>query len=328
MRTSLRKPLLFATALLFANLLFSNNICGQTQTFTTNGNFIVPAGVTSVTVECWGGGGAGGAASGSFGTTFGGGGAGGSYTKTIVSVSPGASIPVVVGIGGVGGSGDGGNGGTSTFGSPVLASATGGNGGKSSSNGGGGGTPTSGTFSGGSGSAGSGSGSGAGGGGAGSGPLGTGGDASGTTGGTGGNGGGGNGAAGRTTSGNGNSATTLGGGGGGAFVSLDFSHTGGNGFRGQVIISWTVCPTITASAAKLDLKCFQVNEGAITVTGSGGTAPYMFSIDNITNYNATVIAGASYMPIDGSNGKFINLPIGTYKIRVKDANGCESKVVQ
>jgi hypothetical protein len=89
-----------------------------------------------------------------------------------------------------------------------------------------------------------------------------------------------------------------------------------------------VCPTITASATKNDVSCFNTSTGVITITGSGGASPYSFSIDNITNYNATVVAGASYVPINATSGKFINLPIGTYKIRVKDNNGCESKSVQ
>jgi hypothetical protein len=88
------------------------------------------------------------------------------------------------------------------------------------------------------------------------------------------------------------------------------------------------CGTITASATKNDVTCFNTSTGVITITGSGGTAPYKFSIDNITNYNATVVPGASYVPINANSGKFINLPIGTYKIRVQDNNGCESKSVQ
>jgi hypothetical protein len=95
------------------------------------------------------------------------------------------------------------------------------------------------------------------------------------------------------------------------------------------VVTWTVpCPTITASATKNDVSCFNTSTGVITITGSGGASPYSFSIDNVTNYNATVVAGASYVPINATSGKFINLPIGTYKIRVKDNNGCESKPVQ
>ena len=47
------------TVLIFS--AFSQQLYGQeSQTFTANGSFTVPASVTSITVECWGGGGAGG----------------------------------------------------------------------------------------------------------------------------------------------------------------------------------------------------------------------------------------------------------------------------
>ena len=93
-----------------------------------------------------------------------------------------------------------------------------------------------------------------------------------------------------------------------------------------MIISY--CPTITASATKNDVQCFNTSTGQITITGSGGTAPYTFSIDNGSNFNSTTIPGASYVPIDANSGKFINLPANSYKIMVQDANGCKSKSVQ
>lgn len=88
------------------------------------------------------------------------------------------------------------------------------------------------------------------------------------------------------------------------------------------------CPQISASATKNDVKCFATSTGQIIVSGSGGASPYTFSIDNGTNYNLTLISGGVYEGIDATSGKFKNLPIGTYQIRVKDANGCVSKSVQ
>ncbi len=98
------------------------------QSFTASGNFIVPAGVTQVEVEVWGGG------SGSYASITGapsgtasGGGAGGGYArKRITGLTPGQSVIVVVGAGGnYGGAGSvATSGGTSSFGSYV--SATGG----------------------------------------------------------------------------------------------------------------------------------------------------------------------------------------------------------
>src|SRR6476620_6295223 len=98
MKTFIRKSGIFAIALLIANLFFAQQSFTQTQTFTTVGTntFTVPTGVTSVTVECWGGGGAGGGVNGgSFVNRAGGGGSGGTYTKvTSVNVIPGANITV------------------------------------------------------------------------------------------------------------------------------------------------------------------------------------------------------------------------------------------
>ncbi len=93
------------------------------QTFTyPGGNFIVPAGVSQVEVEVWGGG------SGSFAstiTTAAGGGAGGGYARLrITSLIPGQKIPVTVGNGGAAGTTAGAvpnTGGTSSFGPYVSA---------------------------------------------------------------------------------------------------------------------------------------------------------------------------------------------------------------
>ena len=95
------------------------------QTFNSSGNFYVPAGVTQVEVEIWGGG------AGSFASVPGlpsGGGSGGGYARKLVTgLTPGQSLPVTVGAGGAGGTVGGAAaqpGGTSSFGQVV--SATGG----------------------------------------------------------------------------------------------------------------------------------------------------------------------------------------------------------
>jgi Secretion system C-terminal sorting domain len=67
----------------------------QSQTFTSSGIFVVPAGVTQITVEMVGAGGDG-------GFNGGGGGGGGGYAKGSYSVTPGNSISIDVGIGGGG----------------------------------------------------------------------------------------------------------------------------------------------------------------------------------------------------------------------------------
>jgi hypothetical protein len=94
------------------------------QTFSGSGNFTVPAGISQVEVEVWGGG------SGSFASTSSqpsGGGSGGGYARKLVTkLVPGQVIGVTVGPGGGGGTNGtpAGAGGTSSFG--AFVSATGG----------------------------------------------------------------------------------------------------------------------------------------------------------------------------------------------------------
>jgi len=131
----------------FISNVFAINMPPRVQTiFSASGSYVVPANTYMLFVRLVGaGGGAGG--SNNIGSNVaqsaGGGGAGG-YSEGWVSVKPGQTIPVTVGIGGVGGVlyWDGGNGGTSSFGS--FLSATGGVGGKTLIGSPGGGTPGSG----------------------------------------------------------------------------------------------------------------------------------------------------------------------------------------
>lgn len=92
------------------------------QTYLTSGSFTVPAGVTQVEVEVWGGG------SGSYasiGTISSGGGSGGGYArKRITGLTGGQTVSVAVGIGGAAGTTGGmapTSGGNSSFGSYVTA---------------------------------------------------------------------------------------------------------------------------------------------------------------------------------------------------------------
>lgn len=98
----------------------------------------VPAGVTQITVEVWGGGGGGGGSPDAGGAAFGHGGGGGGYGRQIVTVTPGTNLSITVGAGGTGqktNSNPGANGGTSTVSGmvapPASVSATGGRGGSS-----------------------------------------------------------------------------------------------------------------------------------------------------------------------------------------------------
>jgi hypothetical protein len=84
-----------------------------TSSYTTAGSssFVVPAGVSYLTVKVWGAGGGGGAGSGSSGV--GGSGGGGGYAKGVISVTAGETLTVNVGTGGAKASANGraGNGG-------------------------------------------------------------------------------------------------------------------------------------------------------------------------------------------------------------------------
>jgi len=111
---------------------FSQKSYGQvTQTFNSSGSFIVPAGVTSVTVECWGAGGAGGG--NTTNNDGAGGGGGGAYSRTTfnggTALTTGNSYMVNIGVGGIGSTGDGTSGGDSWFDNNTTLLAKGGGGG-------------------------------------------------------------------------------------------------------------------------------------------------------------------------------------------------------
>lgn len=284
--------------LLTSMCLWSVGYAQTSQTYNASGNFIVPAGVNSITVELWGAGGGGANV-----TTAAGGGGGGAYTRATLTVTPGSSIPFTVGTGGTvgtvgsnttmsgvtayggaAGSGrSGGAGGAAAVVSfPVTASFAGGAGGNARSSSGGGNNE-------------------AGGGGGGSalttlaGGAGANGGSSttiATAGGTGtGNGGNGAAADGNPTATAGNAP---GGGGGGRGEGASSSMDGADG---QIIISWT-CPTyaLTASttatgplcgssASTVTLRSSSMTSGNYTVTynlsgsttATGLTAPMSFT---------------------------------------------------
>lgn len=102
--------------------------CTGGTSFTSSGNtnYVVPAGVTEITVKLWGGGGGG---SGSGWTALGGDGGGGGYASSVLSVTPGETLTVSVGGGGAGGNSNGsangqGRGGAGGGYSSILRSTT------------------------------------------------------------------------------------------------------------------------------------------------------------------------------------------------------------
>lgn len=253
--------LLIAIFFLSFTLIHSQTAASQTFSFTSNGavqTFTVPFGVTSITVDVWGGGGGG--AGANTNATRGGGG-GGAYSRNTMTTTSGTAYSLVVGQGGVGTSNPGGAGGSSSFyiGATTYASAAGGSGGNGTAGGAGGlasaGLPATGgvRFSGGTGGAGATNGGGGGGsaGNTSNGNTGTAGN--GTSGGAGGTAGAGtpSGAAGgaggtRTgtftfTAGAGTAGTVPGGGGGGRSSSTFNSTTnGGTGANGRVVVNYII----------------------------------------------------------------------------------------
>ena len=107
--------LLFQRIALFMVMSFclTTSMYAQSLTYNSSGTFIVPPGVTSITVQAWGAG-AGGAGGSSANRSGGGGGA---FATNTFAVVPGASYTVTVGNGG----GPGVNGGNSSFGIAVIA---------------------------------------------------------------------------------------------------------------------------------------------------------------------------------------------------------------
>ncbi|MBK6344320.1 MAG: choice-of-anchor J domain-containing protein [Bacteroidales bacterium] len=300
-RSEIAIILFFIIPLLHFPVLLSGQ---NSQTFTSSGSYTVPAGVTVITVECWGGGGSGGGQSAN-NSAGGGGGAGGAYAKKVMSVVPGTSYTVTVAATKTGSQGAGAEGNPSWFGTVSTVYAQGGAGGAAPS----GGTVSGGigssalsigdfVYAGGDGANGTSAIGGAGGGGAGS--TGPGGDASGTTSGSGTATGGGNGGAGRSsTGGNGNAGSTYGGGGGGAFVNNTTNRTGGNGAAGRVIVSWA-CPTISTYpfTESFDGTTFPPSCWSLVNAGTGNnwtrstSTPYAGAGTMLYGYSSTAAANA------------------------------------
>lgn len=256
--------------LLFFCFITEVNAQTITQTYSSSGIFICPPGVTKITIETWGAGGAGGGVSVAGSSQGGGGGGGGGYNKlTNFTVVPGNSYTVTVGKGGSGGTGDGGNGGASYFSTSVCVANGGSGGGADNGSGGAGG---SGLYHGGSGKAGvSGT---PGGGGSSAGTSANGQDATSSSGATAPSGGGSGGSGSILFASNGGNGGIPGGGGGGGKTTIfSGSKTGGNGADGKVIITCVVDPCTTLYWAG---KCSDISGGT---TGTDFNTAANWSID-------------------------------------------------
>ena len=290
---------------LIISVFISINAFSQTQTFTSDGIFVVPAGVYQVTVQAWGAGG-GGSKITSIGRR-GGGGGGGAYASSTITVTPAMSYSVVVGTGGTYSSA----GGASSFDNTTVVAAGGSGGSNNSTNAGSGGTGSIGTITrtGGNGAAGGSTFSGGGGGAAGT--IGNGGNApndnSGNSGISGG-GSGGNGASGVSGSSDGNNGNTYGGGGSGAVTNSGTDRDGGSGANGYVIVSYTV-----VSGPEINIKgnATDIADGDTTPTSSdftdftstaiGFPITRSFIIQNIGTNNINLTGTSPFVTISGAN---------------------------
>ncbi|TRX34925.1 T9SS type A sorting domain-containing protein, partial [Flavobacterium sp. ZT3R18] len=78
-------------------------------------------------------------------------------------------------------------------------------------------------------------------------------------------------------------------------------------------IAVTIISVVKTSYNGSDLSCSTATDGKITVTGSGGTGTLMYSKNN----------GSTYQ----SSNVFSGLSVGTYQIKVRDANLCASSTM-
>jgi hypothetical protein len=314
----LMKKIISLTSLSLILLAGSANAqFGASPWTASSGTYTVPAGVTAIQIECWGGGGAGGGAGGSLNST-GRGGGGGAYARlNTLAVTPGQTLTITVGAGGSGASnGNGGAGGSSsvTYNSVTVALAVGGNGGTTATGNNGGSTAGGSAsncigdvaFNGGNGGGGGFGGGGGGGGSAGTnGAGGNGGNGSsveaGGTGGAGGpggnNGGGDGGNGGSQPSTNGFGGFAPGGGGGGAKSVVDntTNRTGGAGAAGRVVITYCSLPDPGATTGPT-AACGPVTLGLENLTSSvlpGITYQWQSSTTGDVNANYTPTGGTA-----------------------------------
>jgi hypothetical protein len=316
---------------------YTKHAFATTETFTTavSTTWVAPSGVTSVDVECWGaGGGAGGGVTSGGGGGYGGG--GGAYAKKTIAVTPGNSYSYTVGALGAGGGALGGTGGDSTFtgDSSVQCVADGGTGGTDGFGGsrGLGGTiaNSDGTieFAGGNGAFPSGN---TGGGGGGSGGSAAGGNSGGapagatavTDGGPGGDGGAVFGASGSAP------VSGPGGGGGAGGGRSGGPEAGGDGFDGQIRLTYTAATTITIGDGT-DPSNTTIGPGSSATVIDGFTLQRSTGQDSVTAYEVTLGPANAYQNIETvkieTSGGAAECETSTISSNVVSVTGCLTPV--
>ena len=279
----------------------------QNEEFTESGTFVVPAGVTEITVQAWGSGGAGGGSTdaGWYLARGGAGGGGGAYASSTLTVEPGQELQVVVGAGGTGVTGDDGNPGSPSFvgldtnpGNALVRAAGGsggtGNTGFDSPPGGAGGAVEDSIgqnrIAGGDG---------------GDGATGFIFDTSSGAGGDGAYGGGSGGAALSSGTANGNPGDVPGGGGGGARTEwINGSQAGGAGAAGKVVITWVT----------YDLTISSMEGGSVSIPGEG---TFTYGEETVVDLVAEADEGYRFENWTGDVGKIDDVNAATTTITMQ-----------
>ncbi len=330
--------------------MFARTLCAQsvTNVFDSDTTFVMPPGVTTLTVQTWGGGGRGGTR-----TTngSGGGGGGGAYAASTITVAPGHTNTIKIGVGSSSNSSPGGDTWFSTNnvqGGAVVLAKGGSTVANNSTNGASGGAASASLgnvrYSGGNGANGS---SGGGGGGSSAGISANGNNGNNHTGATAPNGGGNGGDGHSSSQGNGSPGVVPGGGGGGGYRTSRLTRNGGNGANGRVVVSYVIQPHSIAfisqplavvegyTSAPLTIRLESVNGysaqsiGTTTINLQSNLPGTFRDLANTTNISSVVISNGSSQV----SFRFRSNSVGTHLLTASDNNnvllsGTQSLVVK
>jgi len=93
----------------------------------------------------------------------------------------------------------------------------------------------------------------------------------------------------------------------GETVSIEVRGIGGcNAPIGTTVCTALDCTTIDVVPTANDASCFGQNDGSVSITATGDNPPFTYTVNGNSN----------------SDGRFSNLPAGTYVVTVEDAIGC------
>ena len=81
-----------------------------------------------------------------------------------------------------------------------------------------------------------------------------------------------------------------------------------------------VSSTVAVSVNQSNVNCYAGTDGSITITVSGGTGPYNYSVDNGASWTPALPVLPNPYQYGG-----LNVANGPYRIKVMDSNGCVSR---